>query len=166
MGEPFQNFLVGPASTPTTVDAMMLIENLGEELVGGGFADGVGGSPDLLSVPLETPPICRVALVGGCQRPAPASVLDVHETRAKSDFCNQDEPLGCALNDRHLHQQPIRPFRRCRVAGCRRHLDGRIAPQPEGTGGWDAASPHFSYHCGMMAKGIVVPRTEPAPARV
>jgi hypothetical protein len=45
VGEAFQRFLGGRAWTPTTVEATMLIEKVGKELLGGGFRGGVGGSP-------------------------------------------------------------------------------------------------------------------------
>src|SRR5271166_1104084 len=63
VGEAFESFRVGSARTPTTVERMMLIEKLGEELPGGGFGGRMGGSPDFLPVPLETNPIGRVPFV-------------------------------------------------------------------------------------------------------
>ena len=62
IGEAFQSFLVGAARPSTTVEAMMLIEKLGEELLGGGFGGGVGGSPDLPAVVLETNPVLELRL--------------------------------------------------------------------------------------------------------
>jgi len=73
VGEPFQSFLVGSTGTPATVEAMMLIEKLGEELLGGGLGGGIGGSPDLLPMVLEPDPIGRTALVDGCHVPVLAS---------------------------------------------------------------------------------------------
>jgi hypothetical protein len=71
--EAFESLLAGSAGTPTTVEASMLIEKLGEELPGGRLECGVGGSPDLLHVPPRASPTDRIAVEDGCHVPAPAS---------------------------------------------------------------------------------------------
>jgi hypothetical protein len=55
--EAFQSFLVGPPGAATTVETPMLIEKLGEILLGGGFRGGVGGSPDFFAVRLKPNPV-------------------------------------------------------------------------------------------------------------
>jgi hypothetical protein len=52
VGEAFKSLLVGSAATATTVEPVMLIEELSEELLSRGFRGGAGGSPDLLPLPL------------------------------------------------------------------------------------------------------------------
>jgi hypothetical protein len=54
--EPFQSFLVGATGTAATVEAAILIEKLGEELLRGRFRGGVSGSPYLLPVGLNPNP--------------------------------------------------------------------------------------------------------------
>jgi hypothetical protein len=51
------------ARTPTKVEAAMLIEKLGKELLGGGFRAGVGGSPDFFAVRMKPNPVGRITLV-------------------------------------------------------------------------------------------------------
>jgi hypothetical protein len=65
IGEAFQSFPVRPTRTPATVEPMMLIEKLSEELLGGRFGGAMGESPDFLALLLETNPIGRVPLVDG-----------------------------------------------------------------------------------------------------
>ena len=50
MAEPLQSLPVSAPRATATVEATMLIEKLGEELLGGGFGGGMGGSPDLPSL--------------------------------------------------------------------------------------------------------------------
>jgi hypothetical protein len=75
VAEPLQSLLVGAPRTTATVEASMLIEKLGEELLGSGFRGGMGGSPDLLPMRLKPNPVGRITLINGrhvvwrlCQR--------------------------------------------------------------------------------------------------
>jgi hypothetical protein len=43
----------------------MFIERPDAKLLGSGLGDGMGGSPDFLAAPLETPPIGRIELIDG-----------------------------------------------------------------------------------------------------
>jgi hypothetical protein len=63
VGEAFQSFLVSTARTPTKVEAAMLIEKPGKELLGGGFRAGVAGSPDFFAVRMKPNPVGRITLV-------------------------------------------------------------------------------------------------------
>jgi hypothetical protein len=65
VAEPLQSLLVNAPGTTATVEAAMLIEKLGEELLGSGFRGGVGGSSDLLPMRLKPNPVDRVTLVNG-----------------------------------------------------------------------------------------------------
>jgi len=49
MRKAFESFLVGAPRAASTVKPTMLIEKLGEELLGRGLGGGVGGSPYLES---------------------------------------------------------------------------------------------------------------------
>ena len=66
-------FVAGCRGRPTTVEASMLIQKAGEELLRSGLGGGVGGSPDLLAVLLDTHSIGRIAHVDGRHWPVPTS---------------------------------------------------------------------------------------------
>jgi arsenate reductase len=73
----------------------MLIEKLAEELLGCGLGGGVGRSPDLLPMPLETYPKGRVALIDGGHGLLPAQVSMPRQTLTDRYFYTQNELVRC-----------------------------------------------------------------------
>jgi hypothetical protein len=91
VGEVFESFLVVASRPTTTVEPTMLIEKLGEELLGSSLGGSVGGLPHFLAVALEPNPVRGIAPID-CRHVSPSAGHP--ETRTKSDFCKQKNCLG------------------------------------------------------------------------